>query len=101
MEPAWMQKISNASVCNFFYAWFVVYAVFFAFAIVSVIGIFLTVKKFGALEISLSVQSVLMTLLAASFMMFHYMVCDRALLPAGKAAGAAAEEAKAKANPLY
>lgn len=101
MEPAWMQKISNASVCNFFYAWFVVYAVFFVFAIVSVIGTFLTVKKFGALEIALSVQSVLTMLIAGSFMMFHYMVCDRALLPAGKEAAAAEAKAKANPSPLY
>jgi len=77
-----MQKISNESVCTFFYAWFVVYAVFFALALVLVIGTFFTAKKLGAAGIAMGLQSVLTMLIAGSFMMFHYMVCDRALLSA-------------------
>lgn len=77
-----MQKISNESVCGFFYAWFIVYAVFFALALVLVIGTFLTAKKLGAAGIAMGLQSVLTMLIAGSFMMFHYMVCDRALLSA-------------------
>jgi uncharacterized membrane-anchored protein YitT (DUF2179 family) len=80
MEPAWMQKISNESVCNFFYAWFVVYAVFFAIALVLVVVTFFMAKKLGAAGIAMGLQSVLTMLIAGSFMMFHYMVCDRALL---------------------
>jgi hypothetical protein len=80
MEPSWMQKISNESVCNFFYAWFVVYAVFFALALVLAVGTLFMAKKLGVAGIAIALQSVLMMLIAGSFMMFHYMVCDRALL---------------------
>ena len=84
-EPAWMQKISNTSVCNFFYAWFVVYAVLFALAVALAIGTFFSMKKLGAVEIALNLQVVLTSLIAGSFMMFHYIVCDRALLPLAEA----------------
>ena len=84
MEPNWMKSISNESVCGFFYGWFIVYAVFFSLALLLVIGTFLTAKKLGAAGIAMGLQSVLTMLIAGSFMMFHYMVCDRALL-GGKA----------------
>jgi hypothetical protein len=80
MEPAWMQSISNESVCGFFYGWFVVYAIFFALALLLVVGTFFTAKKLGAAGIAMGLQSVLTMAIAGSFMMFHYMVCDRALL---------------------
>lgn len=80
MEPAWMKSISNESVCGFFYGWFIVYAVFFGLALLLVFGTFFTAKKLGAAGIAMGLQSVLTMLIAGSFMMFHYMVCDRALL---------------------
>lgn len=80
-EPKWMQKISNSTVCNFFYFFFVLYAVFAVLAFVLMIGTFLVAKKLGTAGIIMSVQSVLTLLIATSFMGFHYMVCDRALLP--------------------
>ena len=80
-EPEWMQKISNATVCNFFYAWFVVYAVIFVLAFLSLIGTSFLVKKMGPAGIALSVQAVITTLIAGSFMMFYYIICNRALLP--------------------
>ena len=80
-EPELMQQISNATVCNFFYAWFVVYAVFFVLAILSLIGTFVAVKKMGPAGIALGVNATLTTLIAGSFMMFYYIICDRALMP--------------------
>jgi len=80
-EPAWMQQISNSTVCNFFYAWFVIYAVFAALALVLVVGTFVSAKKLGAAGIAMGLQSVLTFLIATSFMAFHYIICDRALMP--------------------
>ena len=81
MEPAWMQNISNATVCNFFYFWFVVYAVFAVLALLLVIGTFVTAKKLGAAGIAMGLQSVLTFGIATTFMAFYYIICDRALLP--------------------
>jgi hypothetical protein len=80
-EPEWMQKISNSTVCNFFYFFFVLYAVFAILALLLVIGTFISAKKLGAAGIAMGLQSVLTFAIATSFMAFHYLVCDRALLP--------------------
>ena len=83
-EPTWMQKFSNENICNFFYFWFVVYAIIFALAVLLSIGTLFSLKKLGPYGIILSLQSVIGALIAGAFMMFHYMVCNRALLtPAG------------------
>ena len=42
MEPEWMKKFSNMTVCNFFYVWFIVYAVFALLALVLAVGTFMT-----------------------------------------------------------
>ena len=81
-EPEWMQQISSMTVCNFFYAWFIVYAVFFVLALLLVVGTFFTAKKLGAAGIAMGLQSVLTMLIAGSFMMFYYIICNRALLKA-------------------
>jgi len=83
-QPEWMQKIPSSTVCNFFYGWFVVYAVLFSLSVVVLIGTFVFSKKLGPAGIGLGVQSIITSLLAASFMMFHYIICDRALLPLTK-----------------
>jgi hypothetical protein len=75
-----MQKFSNENVCNFFYFWFVVYAIIFALAVLLSIGTLFSLKKLGPYEIILSLQSVIGALIAGAFMMFHYMICNRALL---------------------
>ena len=76
-----MQKISNATVCNFFYAWFVIYAFFAVLALVLVIATFFTAKKLGAAGLVMGLQSVLTFGIATAFMCFYYIICDRALLP--------------------
>ena len=80
-EPEWMQKISNSTVCNFFYFFFVLYAVFALLALALTIGTFFTAKKLGAAGIAMGLQSVLTFGIATAFMAFYYMICDRALLP--------------------
>jgi hypothetical protein len=80
-EPEWMQKITNATVCNFFYAWFVVYAVFFVLSLIALISVFFSAKKLGSALAPIAIQSTLTMLIAASFMMFYYIICNRALLP--------------------
>ena len=79
-EPTWMQKFSNENICNFFYFWFVVYAIIFALAVLLSIGTLFSLKKLGPYGIILSLQSVIGAMIAGAFMMFHYMVCNRALL---------------------
>jgi hypothetical protein len=80
MEPEWMKKFSNTTVCNFFYVFFVVYAVFSLLALVLAVGTFMSVKKLDFAGVMFILQPVLILLLSTTFMMFYYIICDRSLL---------------------
>jgi len=75
-----MKKFSNTTVCNFFYVWFVVYAVFSLLALVLAVGTFMSVKKLDFASVMFILQPVLMLLLGTTFMMFYYIICDRTLM---------------------
>ena len=97
MEPEWTRKIPSSSICNFFYAFFVIYAIFFIVSIISTIGIFSVSKKLGGAGIALGIQSLIITALGGTAMLFYYLICDRALL-----AHAAVEMKETFANmPLH
>jgi glucan phosphoethanolaminetransferase (alkaline phosphatase superfamily) len=80
MEPEWMKKFSNTTVCNFFYVFFVIYAVFSLLALVLAVGTFISVKKLDFAGVMFILQPVLLLLLSTTFMMFYYIICDRTLL---------------------
>jgi hypothetical protein len=79
MEPQWTKNISSEIVCNFFYFFFVLYAVMAIFALVSFISMFFFELPKGVLFVT-AVQGVLTLGIAITSTLFHYLVCDRALL---------------------
>lgn len=80
MAPEWMNQIPNYAICNFFYAFYVVYAVIFAMAVLHILYIFAVVKKFD-LSHGIMLGSGFFTMaLALILTLFHYLVCDRALM---------------------
>jgi hypothetical protein len=80
MAPGWMDKIPNYAICNFFYAFYVVYAVIFALSVLHIVYIFVVVKKFD-LSNGIMLGSGFFTMaLALVLTLFHYLVCDRALI---------------------
>jgi hypothetical protein len=80
MAPEWTNQIPNYAICNFFYAFYVVYAVIFAFAVLQIVYIFAVVKKFN-LSHGIMLGSGFFTMaLALILTLFHYLVCDRALM---------------------
>jgi len=80
MEPEWMKKFSNTTVCNFFYVFFVIYAVFSLLALLLAVGTFMSVKKLDFAGVMFILQPVLILVLSTTFMMFYYIICDRTLL---------------------
>jgi hypothetical protein len=66
-------------IFNFFYFFFVLYAVMAIFAAVSFTSMFFFDLPKGVLFVT-AVQSLLMVGLATTTALFHYLVCDRALL---------------------
>jgi hypothetical protein len=80
MAPGWMDQIPNYAICNFFYAFYVVYAVIFALSVLHIVYIFVVVKKFD-LSHGIMLGSGFFTMaLALVLTLFHYLVCDRALI---------------------
>lgn len=80
MEPEWSKQIPSETICNFFYAFFVIYAVFFGLAVLGLGMTLFSMKKMGAVALPLAIQAFLVTGLAATMMLFYYLICDRALL---------------------
>ncbi len=75
-----MKQIPSESVCNFFYFFFIVYAVLFVLALLTTIGVFSFTKKLGTAGIAIGLQGLVMTLIPGVFALFYYIICDRALL---------------------
>jgi len=80
MEAEWMQKIPSSAICNFFYAFFVLYAVIFVLSLAVTVGAIGYSKKMGTAGVLLGLQGVITTLLGGTAMLFYYLVCDRALI---------------------
>ncbi len=80
MEPAWMRNITNPMICNFFFSFYVVYAVLFAISLLFTIGLFTYSKNMGKMGFVLGFQALLTTALGGVLMLFYYLLCDRALI---------------------
>ena len=75
-----MKKIPSSSICNFFYFFFVVYAIIFTLSIISVIGTAVSAKVSSPIAMSLLANAILTSLIGGTMMLFYYLICDRALL---------------------
>ncbi|NBO70527.1 MAG: hypothetical protein EBU66_05510 [Bacteroidetes bacterium] len=81
MEPHWMQVISNATVCNWFYIFFLVYA---ALIIMLVVSILITLTNKAArqnLTFPYIVGGTVSLIVATTQFLFFYILCDRSLKP--------------------
>lgn len=87
MEPQWTKQISSDTVCNFFYAFFVVYAFFAVVSVLGLIGLFIfSAKMPKSVMVIQSLYAVITVGLATTMALFHYLICDRALKPGSKVA---------------
>ena len=75
-----MKQIPSESICNFFYGFYIVYAILFVLSLATTVGIFAYSKKLGAAGIAVGLQGVIMTAFGAVLTLFYYLICDRALL---------------------
>lgn len=86
--PAWTNKISNAMMCNYFYIFFLIFAIWAGLSLMAGIWVFASRKTmtFGML-IALIINIILSFGISATTALFLYLICDRALKPAMRAAG--------------
>ncbi len=80
MEPEWTKSIPSKVVCDFFFAFFIIYAILFGLAILGLIGITFNMKKMGAMGLPLALQAVITAGIGGTLMLFYYLICDRAIL---------------------
>jgi len=86
--PSWTNKISNSMICNYFYIFFVIFAVWAGLSLLAGVWIFASRRSmsFGML-IALIINIILSFGISATTALFLYLICDRALKPAMVAAG--------------
>ncbi len=80
MEPQWTKSISSDLICNYFYVFFVIYAVIAVVTFIATIGIFGFAKKLGMYGVASGVGYLFGTLIAGTQALFFYLICDRALI---------------------
>jgi hypothetical protein len=83
------KNIPDSLVCNWFYAFFVVNAVI---ASIAIVGLLYSAFSKGALRALFTVQSLTMLIsgaIAATNMLFFYIICDRSLKPSAQVKAAA------------
>jgi len=75
-----MKAIPSATICNFFYFFFVLYAVILALSVLGFVGIALSPKLSKALSVPNSLGVALGVVIVATQMLFFYLICSRSLL---------------------
>jgi hypothetical protein len=80
MEAEWMKQIPNFAICNFFYFFFIVYAIIFTLSIITVLGTALSMKTTSPMMFPLLANGILTSVIGGTMMLFYYLICDRALL---------------------
>ncbi len=85
MEPEWTKAISSETICNFFYVFFVIYAVLAGLLIIYIVGLVINFKKLAAVGLPVFFQAIFIFGLAVVQLLFHYLICSRALLGTQKA----------------
>ncbi len=79
--PQWTDKISNNVVCNYFYVFFIIFAVWAAISLLGGVWIFATTKMSFGMLIGVIFNILLSFGISATSALFLYLICDRALKP--------------------
>jgi hypothetical protein len=82
----WTDKIPSNVICNYFYIFFIIFAVWAAISLLGGVWIFATTKMSFAMLIGVIFNILLSFGISATSALFLYLICERALNPAAKAA---------------
>lgn len=90
-----MKDIPSTTICNTYYAFFVIYAVLFGLGLLSSAYMYFGLKGLNpALKVGLFLLNGLFSAVVVVLMMFMYIMCDRAIVAPEVAAAAAAATQK-------
>ena len=84
MTNQWTDKISDSVICNYFYVFFVIYAVWSALSLIGGVWIFATTKMAVGMLIGIIFNILLSFGISATSALFLYLICERALKPSVK-----------------
>lgn len=88
--PQWTEKIPSNVICNYFYIFFIIFAVWAAISLLGGVWIFATTKMTFGILIGLIFNILLSFGISATSALFLYLICERALKPSAKIANATA-----------
>jgi|UniRef100_A0A6C0IHR1 hypothetical protein len=83
---SWTDMIPDNVLCGYFYIFFIIFCVFAAISFIGGVWIFSTSKMPFSMLISMMFNILLSFGISATSALFLYLICDRALHPALKAA---------------
>ena len=79
-EPNWTKQISSEQVCTFFYAFFIIYVVLGVLGLTSGLWSIFVNKMPSSIMLPLLIQLIIQSSILFVSALFHYLVCQRALL---------------------
>lgn len=79
--PQWTDKIPSSVICNYFYIFFVIFAVWAALSLLGGVWIFATSKMSIGMLIAVIFNILLSFGISATSALFLYLICERALKP--------------------
>ena len=77
-----MKSISNATICNFFYIFFIAYAIMAAAFVLGGIWVLATIKLPKGVDFVAGLMYIGMLAIVITELLFLYLICDRALIAA-------------------
>lgn len=79
--PQWTDKIPSNVVCNYFYVFFLIFAVWAALSLLGGVWIFATTKMSIGVLVGVVFNILLSFGISATSALFLYLICERALKP--------------------
>ena len=79
--PEWTDKIPSAVICNYYYVFFIIFAVWAAISLIGGVWIFASTKMSLGMLVGFLFNILLSFGLSTTSALFLYLMCDRALKP--------------------
>ena len=79
--PEWTNNIPSSVICNYYYVFFVIFAVWAAISLIGGVWIFATTKMSLGMLVGFLFNILLSFGISTTSSLFLYLMCDRALRP--------------------
>lgn len=84
--PKFTEKIADSTICSYFYIFFMIFSIWAALSLLSGIYVFATTKMAFSVLVGFIISILLSFGISATSALFLYLICERALKPAQRAA---------------